>query len=257
MNLLLTTRMLLLGACVLSMLAPSAYAQQTDPMAQRIEAQMAKPDRHRFDLPRDAGRKPYALFKFLGIEAGMTVMDVAAYAGYTTEMMAAAVGPAGKVYSQNTRQVLERYAEGYYQRTMAERLRDNRLPNVEMLICEYTELGHANEIDVAFLGNMLHDFYNFEGEAQTLAYLRAIYRALKPGGVLGVSDHVGVDGADNRGLHRLAPHIARSLLLQAGFTVEAQSDLYANPSDSHALMVYDEKIYRHTDRFLLRARKPL
>lgn len=242
---------------LLALLTAHAYADPADPMAQRIQAQMAKPDRHKFDLPRDAGRKPYETFKFLGVEEGMTVMDVGAYAGYTTEMLAAAVGPSGKVYSQNTRRVLENYADGYYQRTMDERLADNRLPNVQMLIAEYTDLGHNGEIDLAFLGNMLHDFYNYEGETQSIEYLREIYRSLKPGGVLGITDHIGVAGANNTELHRMLPADARRLLEMAGFVIEAESDLLANPEDGHDLMVYDEKIYRQTDRFFFRARKPL
>ena len=93
----------------LTLVAPLAL--HADPAMQaRIEAQMAAPDRHEYDPPRDAARKPYETFRFLGLEAGMTALDVGAYAGYTSEMLAAAVGPTGKVFSHNTRRVLERYA---------------------------------------------------------------------------------------------------------------------------------------------------
>ena len=44
-------------------------------------------------------------------------------------------------------------------------------------------------------------------------------------------------------------------LREAGFVVEAESDLFANPDDSHELMVYNEAIYRNTDRFFFKARK--
>ena len=47
--------------------------------------------------------------------------------------------------------------------------------------------------------------------------------------------------------------LARDLLEQAGFEVAAQSDLFANPDDDHQLMVYDERIYRQTDRFFFKA----
>ena len=62
-------------------------------MKQRIEQQQKAPDRHKWDFRRDKPRKPYESFRFLGLEPGMTVMDVGAAAGYTTEMLAAAVGP--------------------------------------------------------------------------------------------------------------------------------------------------------------------
>ena len=230
-------------------------AAELDPMAARIQTQMRSSDRHEYDLPRDPHRKPYETFQFLGLNAGMTVMDVAAYAGYTTEMLAAAVGVDGVVYSQNTQRVLERYADGYYQRTMDERLANNRLPNVVLHIHEYEDLGLEGQLDLAFLGNMLHDFYNFEGEEVTLSYLRSIRKALKPGGVLGVTDHVGTAGLNNTDLHRMEPDQARALLEKVGFVIEAESDLFANPKDGHNLQVYEESIYRRTDRFLFRARK--
>ena len=228
-----------------------------DPAMQaRIQAQMMVPDRHQYDRPRDAGRKPYETFAFLGVEEGMTVLDVGAYAGYTTEMFAAAVGPAGKVYSQNTERVLEKYADGYYRRTMDERLAGDRLPNVVLHVAPYDRLGLEAAVDLAFLGNLLHDFYYKFGREQAVLYLRAIRTALKPGGVLGVMDHVGVAGRDNAALHRIEPALVESLLTEAGYTLVARSDLFANPADDHSLQVYDEKIYRRTDRLLLKAVRP-
>ena len=241
---------------IMSTFALAEVAPADHAMAERIARQQAAADRHRFDLPRDAGRKPFESFLFLGIREGMTVLDVGAYAGYTTEMLAAAVGPEGHVYSHNTARVLERYADGYYQRTMDERLKGGRLPNVELLVAPYEDLGLDSEVDAAFLGNLLHDFYYRDGEDATLRFLTAIYRALKPGGVLGVVDHVGYAQYDNKALHRIEPDIARLLLEQAGFAIADTSSLYSTSTDDHGLMVYDEKVYRRTDRFFFKAVKP-
>ena len=229
---------------------------ERDPMAIRIEAQMQMPDRHKWDLRRDEPRKPYQTFHFLGLREGMVAMDIGAYAGYTTEMLAAAVGPAGRVYSQHREEVLSDYADGYYKRTMNERLANNRLPNVVLHISEYDSLGLEGQLDFAFLGNMLHDFYYRDGEETALAFLASMKAALKPGGVLGVMDHVGVAGNENKELHRIEPQIARTLLSRAGFVIDAESDLFSNPSDDHSLMVYDKSIYLHTDKFLFRAINP-
>ena len=236
----------------------SAYVNADDmqAMADRIEKQMQVADRHEFDLPRDDARKPFETFGFLGLQGGMVVLDVGAYAGYTTEMLAAAVGSKGKVYSQNREEVLLRYAEGYYKRTMDERLAGERLPNVELHIREYDDLELEGELDFAFLGNLLHDFYYRDGETNALLYLESIKNGLKPGGIFGVMDHVGVSGKDNKSLHRIEPELARELLRKAGFVIEAESDLFANAADDHSLQVYNEAIYRHTDRFLFRAVKP-
>jgi predicted methyltransferase len=139
---------------------------------------------------------------------------------------------------------------------MDERLANNRLPNVVLHIAEYDDLGLESELDFAFLGNLIHDFYYRDGEANALAFLVSIKMALKPGGILGVTDHVGVEGQDNANLHRIDPGIVRDLLQKAGFVIEDDSDLLANPEDDHSLMVYDEAIYLRTDRVLFRARKP-
>lgn len=149
------------------------------------------------------------------------------------------------------------YADGYYKRTMGERLAGNRLPNVVLYIAEHDDLGLEGELDMAFLGNLIHDFLNRDGEELAVTFLKSIYRALKPGGVLGVVDHVGVAGMDNASLHRIEPRLARDLLHQAGLVVESESDLFANPEDDHSLMVYNEDIYRQTDRFLFKAVKPV
>ena len=246
---------LMLG--LLLAVAPVAHGDHHDPMAKRIATQQQADDRHEFDFRRDAARKPYELFRFLGLEEGMVALDVGAYAGYTTEMLSAAVGPDGKVYSHNTEKVLKTYAEGYYDRTMTERLANDRLPNVVLHLREYDDLGLDGEVDVAFLGNLLHDFYYRDGEDNALAFLASIHAALKPGGVLGVMDHVGEAGANNARLHRMSPSLARDLLEKAGFEIDAESELFANPEDDYSLMVYNDAVYLKTDRFLYRARKPL
>jgi len=225
--------------------------------AARIDAQMKVSDRHKFDIPRDEHRKPVEVLRFFKLESGMTVMDVAAYAGYTTEMLAAAVGPKGKVYSQNREIVLSTYADGYYARTMTERLANQRLPNVVLHLSEYEDIGLENELDFAFMGNILHDFYYRDGEANALLFLGSIKKALKPGGVLGVTDHIGIATADNASLHRIELLKARDLLVRAGFIIEAESQLLANDQDDHKIQVYDKSIYLRTDRLLFRARKPL
>ncbi len=233
-----------------------ASAAPDDEMEQRIRAQMERTDRHQYDLPRDEHRKPYETFIFLGLEEGMTVLDVGAYAGYTSEMLSAAVGPAGKVHAHNTERVFYEFAEGYYQRAMEERLANGRLPNVSMLLAPYGDLGLDGSVDVAFLGNLLHDFYYRDGRDEAIAYLKSVAKTLKPGGVIGIMDHVGVSGQDNKALHRIGPRLARELIAEAGLYVEAETDLFANDQDPHTTHVYDDSIYRRTDRFLFRVVRP-
>src|SRR5262245_61950144 len=74
-------------------------------------AVVSAPDRTAADRALDAGRKPDELLAFAGIRPGMRVAELGAAGGYTTELLARAVGPTGKVYGQNNRLVLDRFAE--------------------------------------------------------------------------------------------------------------------------------------------------
>ena len=67
-------------------------------MAQDYAAIVAAPDRADSDRQTDKRRDPVKLLSFTGVKTGMTVLDMGAGGGYSTELMARAVGPSGKVY---------------------------------------------------------------------------------------------------------------------------------------------------------------
>ncbi len=207
------------------------------------------------DVARDGGRKPFQVLEFLGVQPGMRTLDVIAAGGYYTEVLANAVGPQGLVYAQNPAVVL-RFNDGANDRAMTDRLAGGRLPNVQRLDREFGDLGLlADSIDVAITALNFHDIYNRSPEAAHEVLLD-IRQVLKPGGVLGVIDHVSNPGADHAKLHRLDPLLAVAVAEQAGFKVE-QSDLLANPDDDHTLGPFAEGLRGKTDRFVLKLTKPL
>lgn len=200
------------------------------------------------DKARDAARKPKQVLVFVGISAGMTVLDVAAGAGWYTEVLSAAVGHDGHVISQNS--------FGYGPRNAATvAAKAERLGNVTMLFAAYGAFRLDSEVDAALTALNLHDFQN-RSAAEAQVFLSGIYQALKPGGMFGVIDHAGSAGMDNASMHRLELAIAKDALENAGFIVEATSDILDNPADDHSLEIQDESLKRNTDRFLIRARKP-
>src|SRR3954466_9805154 len=68
---------------------------------QRIAEIVASPDRSAADRTNDLRRKPQAMLAFIGVRPGMTALDVSAGGGYTTELIARAVGPSGKAIGQS------------------------------------------------------------------------------------------------------------------------------------------------------------
>ena len=240
----------IVGLAFVAALAQPAQAQ--DEQVTRMRAALAAPERAADNKARDAARKPIETVQFFGIETGETVVDMIAAGGWFTEVLSAAVGPTGKVYAQNPPFLVQ---------ADAEKALHERLGNVEAVHVSLTQAGLAGNVDTVVTAQNLHDIYNGYadqpgGEAPTIGFLRALHDVLKPGGVLGVIDHVGVAGQDNAALHRMQLQQARDALTMAGFTIEAESPMLANPRDDHTKNVFDPAIRGQTDQFMIRARKP-
>ncbi len=220
-----------------------------------LVAGTAAADRSEEDQARDGQRKPQEVLAFLGVESGDAVLDVWAAGGWYTEVLSVAVGPDGHVISQNPPQVLQ-FRDGSNDKALTARLADGRLANVERhdgaLVDSSIEAG---SLDFVMTALNFHDMYNMQGPDSALAILKTIHAALKPGGVLGLVDHVGNADADNNSLHRIDPALARKTALDAGLVLEAESDLLANPEDDHSKMVFEPSLRGNTDRFILRLRK--
>ena len=85
----------LVAACTTTSARPPSLTTE------RIAAIVASPDRSAADRENDMRRKPVDMLAFIGVRPGMQVLDVSAGGGYTTELLARAVGPDGRVYGQS------------------------------------------------------------------------------------------------------------------------------------------------------------
>lgn len=231
---------------VLSLLAVCSLicssAQALDIAA--LERAMANPDRPAADKERDASRQAPAVLDFLGLEAGMTVLDINASGGWYTEVLALAVGPNGQVLMQN--RPGGRSAE-------AATARAGRLENVDEWLTDMSEIP-ANSVDFAITALNFHDFHN-SNPAAAQGILSQVMAALKPGGILGVIDHEGTPGADNASLHRIAFDEAVKAVLASGFVLAGASDVLDNEADDHTVGPFDPSLGRNTDRIVLKFMK--
>ena len=219
---------------------------------------LADPSRGVTDFARDDIRRPVEVLEFLGIRSGMTVMDVYAAGGYYTFILSKALGPEGVVLAQNTERGL-RFKEDRREITQGEalnsKIRGGNLTNVRQLIGNVTTLELSDgSLDAALLMLSLHDTYNHSPD-RALALLHSLHGYLAPGGVLGISDHIGLPENNNRDLHRMPVQRAIELAEQAGFKVQ-RSRLLENPEDDYKRSIFDPRLARHTDRFLLKLTKP-
>jgi predicted methyltransferase len=220
-----------------------------------LAAALAAPTRPQADRDRDADRKPADSVVFFGVQPGMTVLDVWAAGGYFTEVLSVAVGPTGKVYSQNP-PILLKVRDGANDKAITQRLADNRLANVVRVDSDLPAAAiPPGSVDIAVTALNFHDVHNRDAAAG-IAFMKSVYTELKPGGVFAVIDHVGVDSANNAQLHRVPKHFAVDAAKAAGFTVEAESPLLAHAADDHSKVVFDPALRGKTDQFILKLRKP-
>lgn len=203
--------------------------------------------------PLDPAWKVPEVIAFIGVKKGATVADI--IGGRLTGSLAKAVGPAGKVYAVETAEVAKIRPDVLdTMHTLAA-----QAPNVVVSADPVASPLPAG-LDAVVIRQNYHDLYDkFMGPADVGAFNRAVFTALKPGGVYIVLDHAAAPGsgiAATETLHRIDPARVKSDVLAAGFKLESESSILANPTDDHTKNVFDPSIRSHTDQFLLKFRKP-
>jgi predicted methyltransferase len=225
-----------------------------------VAAAVAMTDRPAKMIALDAGRKPVEVLKFLGLKRGDRVLDVMAGGGYYSEIIGNAIGRKGHVLAEAEIANVDTNSPEWAALIA-------RVPNVEILDQAPGDLKlPPNSIDFTLMHLVYHDTY-WESAKDKFAridpalFLKRIYAATRPGGIVGVVDSIASPGGDTRAvvdkLHRIDPAVVRADFAAAGFRLEAESALLANPADDHSKLVFDPAIRGKTDRLVYRFRKPL
>ncbi len=244
-------------SCIL-IVAWAAPAPAHDQSA--IEVALSHPDRLAEDRELDDKRKPGEVLAFFGVGPGSTVLDVFSGGGYYTGILSPLIGPEGTVIAHNNNTYI-----GFVTDELDKRYAQGRPGNVRFLVAEANDLEiKPGSVDTALMILSYHDMY-FRPEKldwpeiDPARFLGNIFAALRPGGVLGIVDHVASPGSppeSGNTLHRIDPALVRRQVEDAGFVFDGESEALRNPGDDHLLEVFDERIRRRTDRFILRFRKP-
>jgi predicted methyltransferase len=115
-------------------------------------------------------------------------------------------------------------------------------------------------VDLVFTAQNYHDYPDkFMGNIDPAVLNKAVFAALKPGGVYLVIDHAAATGSgmrDTDTLHRIDPATVKQQVVAAGFRFAGESRLLANPGDDHARPVFDKTIRGRTDQFIYKFIKP-
>src|SRR5262249_15163280 len=153
-------------------------------------------------------------------------------------------GPKGKVYAEvNAAALAKRPTSADAVKAIAA-----ADPNVVVVPDDYaTFAALPQKVDMVWTTENYHDFHNAMDRA---VFDKTVFNALKPGGVFFVEDHDTAKGAgatQTNTLHRIEAATVIAEATAAGFKLQHNSDVLANPADDHTLKVFDDKIRGHTD----------
>jgi predicted methyltransferase len=234
--------------------------------AQIIEI-LSSPDRTTADRTNDLRRKPEQMLGFIGIRPGIVALDLSAAGGYTTELLARSIGPTGKVYGQsrprdpNQAPTSSSVPEGNTRPNLAPVAapgappaaprpspvaladRDARLHEAGIPAAPIVALSRpfedpvpsdlaSEQIDLVTLMFNYHDLGHLG--VDRAAMNRAVFRALKPGGLYVIADHAGRPGtgiSESGTLHRIEEAFLRQEVEAAGFRLVEEGKFLRNPND--------------------------
>jgi predicted methyltransferase len=228
--------------------------------ATAVTESLASPNRLEQDLDKDPLRHPDQILAFFEIKPGMTVLDLFSGGGYYTEIVSRIVGESGRVVAQNNNAYVT-----YEKDQLAQRFAENRLANVKRITAEANELELAEaSFDAALAMLTWHDFYYLDEEngwppIDEQALVEKLCSALKPGAVLGISDHVAAAGTNptesGQNLHRIDPERIKADLAGNCFKFEGEINVLRNPKDDHSQPMFAEGIRGQTDRVVYKFRR--
>jgi predicted methyltransferase len=213
---------------------------------------IAAPDRSEADRANDRRRNPVELYGFTGARPGMKVLDMGAGGGYSTELLARAVAPGGTVYSQAPADLFPNAKKAYAARAQSPAMQN--AVRVERPFEDPLPPG-VGGLDLITFFFFYHDTAWLEVDRARMN--RQLYAALKPGGILVVSDHSARPGDGTnvaKSLHRIEESVVRRELEAAGFQFVSEGRFLRNPADAR-----DTPVTKNTvpnDEFVLKYRKP-
>ena len=223
-----------------------------------VEGAVDDPARPAAFKTADKFRKPAETLQFSGVKSGMTVGEFYPAGGYFTRMLSDVVGPSGHIYAIEN--------AGWNDSVQDDRkmLAEGKWKNVSLDAQPFGTVRFAKPLDLAWVTQNYHDLkipqYGPGGKAvDTVAFDRAVYAALKPGGIFFILDHQGpanLRPADIAKMHRIDRDQVVKEVTSVGFKLAGEGNFLRNPGDDHSKPIFDPSIRGHTDQYALKFVKP-
>jgi len=270
--------LLVCGAVLVSALP---FAASCAPADQSMDSVLAGSWRSDANRARDVFRHPKQTLEFFGVKPSSSVIEITPGGGvWYGEILAPYLKQSGRYIAANVDAgKAPESAKAYYGRTQDAQAKKfaadpERFGKAEVIAFDAAapKFGPANSVDVVLTFRNVHNWVGAHTEA---LMFKAMFEALKPGGVLGVVDHrAAATVLDEKLLATgyLPEDYVIGLAKAAGFQLDAKSEVNANAKDTkdhpqgvwtlpptYALGDKDRAKYAaigESDRFTLRFVKP-
>lgn len=213
----------LLAAMAIAITPVAATVAKDEPLAQAVAASHRTPA----FVERDKYRRPLQELEFFGLKPGQTVVEIAPGAGYWTEILAPYLRDKGTLYTVVSPQA----SENWKKKLDTNPALYDQVKITQMGTDSY-EIAPAGSADLVVTFRNVHNWMARGTVDQVFA---AAFKALKPGGILGIEEHRAAP--DQPQDPKAASGYVREdytieLASKAGFKVLGKSELLANPKDA-------------------------
>lgn len=223
----------------------------------KLKAAMESDIRTEKEVERDRNRKPVETLEFFGLQDDMKIVELLPGGGWYTKLLAPVMAENGEMYvALGTGRVSETVLSqpGFEQvKVVAEDANIYRPEGSRTYAIEMEGLG-VSDADMVLT---FRNYHNFGADGRA-AMNRAVFDALKPGGIYAVVDHtrrhMQADDSENR--RRMDPVLAIQEIQAAGFELVDFSDLHYRPDDELRFEVGRKTVTGNTDRWALKFIKP-
>lgn len=234
-------RAALLAAAALALPAIAVLAQAPKPAAAHdhnamlLDQAIAGSHRSAANRARDQYRHPKETLAFFGVKPNMTVVEIAPGGGWYTEILGPYLANGGTLYAAaGNPAASERAAKAVadFKTKLAATPATAKVQVSSFGKDHYDGLAPAGSADAVLTFRNVHNWYSAGFAPQAF---QAFYKALKPGGVLGVVEHRLPESRPDAAM-ATSGYMKRSEVVKlaeaAGFKLAAESEINANPKDT-------------------------
>ena len=241
----------LLLAAPLSAQTPTQAPSQS-PTQAMMDAAFNAPDRDAGVRFRDTQRETIQVMRLSQVKPGDHVLDIGASGGYMTVLFSSLVGDEGHVDAHNSPNWIAQLP-GTAPEELQKRIHRK---NIGYITTEFDAItGVDNAYDVMIMAQVYHDTPLYPIDRPKMD--ANLFRLLKPGGRLIISDHAALPGTgptEAGPKHRIEKAYVIQEVTAAGFLVETSEDI--DMPDTRILSVFNPVVRGRTDRFIISFRKP-